>query len=355
MASQAYLGNVLVLGLGRTGESAARYPRLARARARGGRHPLRRRELLGGGAHPRARGARRERRVRHRGRGGLLRPRRGLARDPHGRRLLPVGRGVRARGRERARAGLAREPGALGGRDGHQRQDHHHVARHPPAGRGRASRPSPWATSGRLPPRPCPGRAEGGLARGGALELPACRDAPLPPARRGASERHAGPPRVAPHDGGLRRRKGACLRQPGRGRPRRRLRGRRVVPRRGRPPGGARRAHLPPLRGGGAGLPVRGLPARRPRSWCAWTAPEHELLPAADLQIFGLHNAENALAAAAVALELGVAADDVRSGLRSFSPIEHRIEPRRVRGWGVLRERLQGHQHRLRGEGSHRL
>ena len=54
---------------------------------------------------------------------------------------------------------------------------------------------------------------------------------------------------------------------------------------------------------------------------------EHELLPATDLQIFGLHNAENALAAAAVALELGVAADDVRSGLRSFSPIEHRIEP----------------------------
>ena len=54
---------------------------------------------------------------------------------------------------------------------------------------------------------------------------------------------------------------------------------------------------------------------------------EHELVPASELRIFGLHNAENALAAAAVALEVGVAERDVRSGLRSFSPIEHRIEP----------------------------
>ena len=51
------------------------------------------------------------------------------------------------------------------------------------------------------------------------------------------------------------------------------------------------------------------------------------LLPASELKIFGLHNAENALAASAVALELGVEASDVRRGLASFSPIEHRIEP----------------------------
>lgn len=54
---------------------------------------------------------------------------------------------------------------------------------------------------------------------------------------------------------------------------------------------------------------------------------EHELVDATDLKIFGLHNAENALAAAAVALELGVAEKDVRAGLVSFAPIEHRIEP----------------------------
>ena len=54
---------------------------------------------------------------------------------------------------------------------------------------------------------------------------------------------------------------------------------------------------------------------------------EHALLDASELRISGRHNAENALAAAALALELGVADDDVRSGLASFSPIEHRIEP----------------------------
>lgn len=54
---------------------------------------------------------------------------------------------------------------------------------------------------------------------------------------------------------------------------------------------------------------------------------ERALCRAADLRIVGLHNAENALAASAVALELGVSAEDVARGLRSFSPIEHRLEP----------------------------
>ena len=59
---------------------------------------------------------------------------------------------------------------------------------------------------------------------------------------------------------------------------------------------------------------------------------ERELVAADELLIFGRHNAENALAAAAVALELGVGVQDVRDGLRSFSPIEHRIEPAGVVG-----------------------
>lgn len=54
---------------------------------------------------------------------------------------------------------------------------------------------------------------------------------------------------------------------------------------------------------------------------------EHALVRADDLRIRGLHNAENALAAAAVALELGVCEGAVCEGLASFSPIEHRIEP----------------------------
>ena len=59
---------------------------------------------------------------------------------------------------------------------------------------------------------------------------------------------------------------------------------------------------------------------------------EHALVDASKLKIFGRHNAENALAAASVALELGVSEGDVCRGLASFSPIEHRIEPAGVVG-----------------------
>lgn len=54
---------------------------------------------------------------------------------------------------------------------------------------------------------------------------------------------------------------------------------------------------------------------------------EHDLVAASDLKIHGTHNAENALAAAAVALHLGVAEADVIAGLLAFAPLEHRIEP----------------------------
>ena len=54
---------------------------------------------------------------------------------------------------------------------------------------------------------------------------------------------------------------------------------------------------------------------------------EHELVAASEIAIKGVHNVENALAASAVALELGAADADVRRGLLSFSPLEHRIEP----------------------------
>ncbi len=51
------------------------------------------------------------------------------------------------------------------------------------------------------------------------------------------------------------------------------------------------------------------------------------LMPAADLLIKGVHNTGNALAAAAAACEFGVAVEDLRTGLTSFKPIEHRLEP----------------------------
>lgn len=52
-----------------------------------------------------------------------------------------------------------------------------------------------------------------------------------------------------------------------------------------------------------------------------------ELIPASDLKIKGRHNVANALAAAAAAIALGADVEDVRAGLRSFAPLEHRIEP----------------------------
>lgn len=54
---------------------------------------------------------------------------------------------------------------------------------------------------------------------------------------------------------------------------------------------------------------------------------EHALCGAEELAIRGEHNAQNALAASAMALWAGASPDAVREGLLSFSPLEHRIEP----------------------------
>lgn len=51
------------------------------------------------------------------------------------------------------------------------------------------------------------------------------------------------------------------------------------------------------------------------------------IVPVDDLQIKGEHNANNALAAASAALGMGLDARTVAEGLRTFSPLEHRIEP----------------------------
>ncbi len=52
-----------------------------------------------------------------------------------------------------------------------------------------------------------------------------------------------------------------------------------------------------------------------------------ELVAASSLHIKGEHNAGNALAAASAALAAGVTPEHVRRGLRSFQPLEHRLEP----------------------------
>ena len=54
---------------------------------------------------------------------------------------------------------------------------------------------------------------------------------------------------------------------------------------------------------------------------------EHELVGVSELNISGHHNVINALCASTAALETGADAESVRSGLRSFTPLEHRVEP----------------------------
>lgn len=53
----------------------------------------------------------------------------------------------------------------------------------------------------------------------------------------------------------------------------------------------------------------------------------HKLCVADDLQIKGEHNISNALNAAAVAVVLGADDQSIADALRSFAPLEHRVEP----------------------------
>jgi UDP-N-acetylmuramoylalanine--D-glutamate ligase len=51
------------------------------------------------------------------------------------------------------------------------------------------------------------------------------------------------------------------------------------------------------------------------------------LLAVSELGLFGEHNVENAMAAAAAALSMGLDREAVREGLRSFAGVPHRLEP----------------------------
>ena len=59
----------------------------------------------------------------------------------------------------------------------------------------------------------------------------------------------------------------------------------------------------------------------------AYQGKDHRILPAADLKIKGLHNVENALAAASCAVAVGAPDDAIARGLSSFAALPHRIEP----------------------------
>lgn len=53
---------------------------------------------------------------------------------------------------------------------------------------------------------------------------------------------------------------------------------------------------------------------------------EEELIDVSEMSIIGRHNYENSMAAAAIALKMGVPAEKVREGLIEFRAVEHRIE-----------------------------
>jgi UDP-N-acetylmuramoylalanine--D-glutamate ligase len=59
---------------------------------------------------------------------------------------------------------------------------------------------------------------------------------------------------------------------------------------------------------------------------------ENELCAADELLLRGPHNVTNALAAAAAAFEMGADPAMIGVGLRSFAPVEHRLEPVGVLG-----------------------
>ncbi len=58
----------------------------------------------------------------------------------------------------------------------------------------------------------------------------------------------------------------------------------------------------------------------------AWDGKKEKLLAVDELQILGVHNYENVMAAAAIALCAGVASETIREVLRAFRGVEHRIE-----------------------------
>ena len=53
---------------------------------------------------------------------------------------------------------------------------------------------------------------------------------------------------------------------------------------------------------------------------------DERLINVHELQILGTHNYENAMAAAGIALKMGVGLDGIRTALRNFKAVEHRIE-----------------------------
>jgi UDP-N-acetylmuramoylalanine--D-glutamate ligase len=61
-----------------------------------------------------------------------------------------------------------------------------------------------------------------------------------------------------------------------------------------------------------------------------WDGGEDVILNTAEFTPVGIHNLENAMAAIGAAGALGVSLENIRSGLRSYRPLPHRMEPVRM-------------------------
>ena len=249
------------------------------------------------------------------------------------------------------------------------------------ASRARRSSPSPARTARRRsrassrtssasagsPPRPSgnigaagdrggaprSGRGDGARRRG--LELPALPHRRLPPEGCGAAQHHAGPHRLARLAGGVRRGQGAGLREPDAPTTRAVIdvddAGLGAVRRRG---GGARRARRARVSRDDARTRRRVVRRRVPHA-------RHGRRAAAAARrrrscaIRGEHNVSNALAAAAAAPRWARRSTGIRAGLRSFQPIEHRLEPVEWVARRRVLQRLEGDEPRRRAEGAHRV
>ncbi|HBT95801.1 MAG TPA: UDP-N-acetylmuramoyl-L-alanine--D-glutamate ligase [Coriobacteriia bacterium] len=68
------------------------------------------------------------------------------------------------------------------------------------------------------------------------------------------------------------------------------------------------------------------LDAKTGKLTCVIEGKRHSVMSAADLKIKGIHNRQNALAVAAVALAMGLTPEKIAVGLAGFEALEHRIE-----------------------------
>ena len=78
---------------------------------------------------------------------------------------------------------------------------------------------------------------------------------------------------------------------------------------------------------GKPGMTDAGAFRRQGRLVCRIAGQDHDLADAGELNIKGEHHASNARAAAAAALAFGLSDQAVAEGLRTFRPLEHRLEP----------------------------